>query len=471
MRTLLVTGPGGSGRTTVAAATALAAARRGTRTLVLSTDPVDSLGAALGLPVGAEPVTVEPGLTALRPDPAEAFRRALLGLQDRAASALDLLGAGRLDGEELTPLPGARELALLRALRAISTARAARPADAAQALAGERPSSEPLSSEPLSGEPHADDLRAGHLRAGDLRADDPLACELLVVDLPPVVEALAALALPAQLRRYLQRLLPPERQAARALRPVLGRLAGVPLPAEALYAMAARWDGELAAAQALVESPDTGVLLVAEPGPAAAEAVRTAVAGLALHLLDVRALAANRLLPSGAHGPWGEALLVQQRKTLAEWRDCGWWPADGGPFPTEVPHLGHDPQGTDDLAALAVPGADQLLGGQRLLGGEGPLARPDRDDSWPERDDPWPVRDRLAEDGLLLWRIPLPGAVRGELDLVRRGTELALSVGPFRRIVPLPSALRRCRVAGAALREGVLELRFAPDPDLWPKER
>ncbi|WP_159059186.1 ArsA-related P-loop ATPase, partial [Streptomyces scabiei] len=36
MRTILITGPGGSGRTTVAAATAAEAAREGARTLVLS---------------------------------------------------------------------------------------------------------------------------------------------------------------------------------------------------------------------------------------------------------------------------------------------------------------------------------------------------------------------------------------------------------------------------------------------------
>ncbi|MYR56053.1 ArsA family ATPase, partial [Streptomyces sp. SID625] len=42
MRTLLITGPGGSGRTTVAAATALAAAREGLRTLVLSADRTDT---------------------------------------------------------------------------------------------------------------------------------------------------------------------------------------------------------------------------------------------------------------------------------------------------------------------------------------------------------------------------------------------------------------------------------------------
>ncbi|NEE45101.1 ATP-binding protein, partial [Streptomyces sp. SID8455] len=39
MRTVLVTGPGGAGRTTLAAATARAAARAGTRVLLLTADP------------------------------------------------------------------------------------------------------------------------------------------------------------------------------------------------------------------------------------------------------------------------------------------------------------------------------------------------------------------------------------------------------------------------------------------------
>lgn len=117
MRTLLITGPGGTGRTTVAAATALTAARQGTRTLVLGTDRDDTLGAALGVRTGPAPTSVEPGLTAWRPDAAQGFRDALAALQDRAASALDLLGAARLDPQELTPLPGADDLALLRALQ------------------------------------------------------------------------------------------------------------------------------------------------------------------------------------------------------------------------------------------------------------------------------------------------------------------------------------------------------------------
>ncbi|PAK26189.1 hypothetical protein CJD44_12010 [Streptomyces sp. alain-838] len=390
MRTILITGPGGSGRTTVAAATALAAARQGTRTLLLGADRDDTLGAALGVRTGPEPVTVEPGLTARRPDPAQGFRDGLAALQDRAASALDLLGASRLDPEELTPLPGADELALLRALR-----------DAA--------------------------LAEAH--------------DLLVVDLPPAPRALALLALPEELRRYLRRLLPPERQAARALRPVLGRLAGVPMPAEALYEAAARWDLELAATEAVIADRNTVVRLVAEPGPAGADAVRSTGLGLALRGLRTDLLVANRVLPEEVPADsWLGGPLAQQRKALEEWQ--------GAYDVRTVAHLGRDPRGADDLAALDVP-----------------VVAPDATPA------EWPVADRLAEGGVLVWHIPLPGAVREELDLVRRGDELVVTAGPFRRIVPLPSALRRCTVDGAALREGTLAVRFTPDPRLWPRGR
>ncbi len=395
MRTILITGQGGSGRTTVAAATALDAAREGTRTLVLSADRTDGLGAVLGVATGAEPVRAVPNLTAWRPDAAAGFREDLVAFQRRATSVLDLLGAGRLDAEELTPLPGAEELALLRALR-----------DAALSEA----------------------------------------YDLLVVDLPPSPEALALLGLPEELRRYLRRLLPPERQAARALRPVLGRLAGVPMPAEWLYETAARWDVELAAVAAVVEDPGTSVRLVAEPGPAGADHVRLASVGLALRALPVDLLIANRVLPERTHDTWLAGLVAQQRKTLEEWTEA---PATGRTRPVRgVAHLGHDPRGVDDLTALHVPGAGDV----------------------PARVD-WAVTDRLGDEGVLVWHIPLPGAIRDELDLVRRGDELVVTAGQFRRIVPLPSALRRCTVDGAALRDGELRVRFAPDPRLWPRTR
>ncbi|MGN9760442.1 ArsA family ATPase [Streptomyces sp. SD31] len=392
MRTILITGPGGSGRTTVAAATALAAANNGTRTLVLSADRTDTLGAALGVTTGATPARVTDTLTAWRPDAATGFRDDLAAFQERATAALDLLGASRLDPDEVTPLPGAEEFALLRALR-----------DAA--------------------------LAEAH--------------ELLVVDLPATPHALALLSLPEELRRYLRRLLPSERQAARALRPVLGRLAGVPMPAEWLYDTAARWDVELAAVEAVVADRDTVVRLVAEPGPGGADAVRAATLALALRGLRPDLLVANRVLPE-AEAPadsWLAGPVAQQRKVLEEWGE-----ADHDVH--HIAHLGRDPRGVDDLDALAVPAVNDTSSTVE-----------------------WPVTDRLAEDGVLVWAVPLPGAVRDELDLVRRGDEVVVTAGQFRRIVPLPSALRRCGVDGAALRDGELRIRFAPDPELWPRTR
>lgn len=237
MRIILVTGLGGAGRTTVAAATALAEARAGRRVLLVSAD--------------ADPLLSGDGLRVLRPDPAGDFRREFLALQARSSTALDLLGAAPFEDAELTALPGSGHFALLRALR-----------DAAE---------------------------------GDH--------ELAVVDLPPLTEALALLALPEQLRRYLRRLLPPERQAARALRPMLAQLAGVPMPAQWLYETTGRWETELAAVQAVVEAPTTSVRLVLEPGPAAARALRTARLGLALQRLALDSVVANRLLPMRLRGP------------------------------------------------------------------------------------------------------------------------------------------------------------------------
>jgi arsenite-transporting ATPase len=391
VRTLLVTGTAGSGRTTLAAATAAASARAGGRTLLLTGDRA-AARALLQTP-DDHPGTGVDGLHLAEIDPAAAFRDAVLDLQDRTGSLLGLLGAVPLDPEELTALPGADALALLRALRRAEVTGDASP------------------------------------------------WSLVVVDLPPIREAIALLALPEQLRRYLRRLLPADRQAARALRPVLAQLAGVPMPAEWAYEAAARADRELGAVQAVIDHPDTAVTVVLEPGPAAERALRAARAGLALYGHRLAAVTANRLLPTTSTDPFLAGWSGRQQdhlKALAE--QCA---ADGVAL-NELPHLGREPR---DAAELAVPVPETA---ERAA-------------------EPWSVDERLADQGQFVWSLPLPGADRDSLDLVRRGDELVVDAARFRRIVPLPSALRRCAVAGAALRDGTLRVRFTPDPDLWPR--
>ncbi|MCX4749563.1 ArsA family ATPase [Kitasatospora sp. NBC_01287] len=435
-RTVLVTGDAAA-VPVVAAATALHGARQGLRTLLLAADdPHRLVDEALGLRLAAEarPVPLPaaapgpldgpgsahsldgPGLAhppqcpdpAAAPGPAEgaaegaaapgslhaarideqqAFRAAVAGLDGKLRRGFDLLGVEPLEPDELTALPGTRQLALLRALRV--------PAD---------------------------------------RYD------LVVAAAPPPAELTAALALPEQLDRYLTRLLPEQRQAARALRPLLAAVAGVPMPADWLYSARAWVAGELAATRAVIESARTSVRLVLDADAGSVPGLRRAAAGLALFGHRVDAVVAHRALPAAAldsADPWLAGQAAAERARL-------------GGIGLGVPLLTADRTAADPDAVAA-----QLYGG-------GPGPQPGA--SWP-----WTAEDRLAEDGVLLWRLAAPGAERADLELMRRGDELVVGLGPYRRILPLPGALRRCTVAGAALRDGELTLRFAPDPDLWPR--
>jgi arsenite-transporting ATPase len=393
-RTVLVSGGGGSGRSTIAAALAREAAGTGRTLLRAAADPHRSVDRLLDVRLSPEPTELEGGLFAARLDPQAAFRDAADRLLSRAKPLFDLLGVDPLDRDELSALPGAAHLALLDALRT-------------------------------------------HAARGDW--------DVLVVDAPVVADLLAALALPEQLDRYLARLIPEQRQAARALRPVLAAVAGVPMPSDWVYEARAWAAAELDEVRAVTDVPGTTVRLVldAPSGPRAGAALRQARAGLALHGQRVESLLVNRLVPDGSE-PFLAGLHREQQRQLDALREEWDVPVHG------VPHLGAEPGGADLFARLGLP----------PIGPSGPLPTP------------WPVDDlREGEEGALVWRIPLPGADRAELDLVRRGDDLVLGVGPYRRTVPLPSALRRCTVAGAALRDGVLAVRFTPDPALWPGGR
>ncbi|WP_406197796.1 ArsA family ATPase [Kitasatospora sp. NBC_01560] len=385
-RTILVSGDAAA--PTVAAATALHAARQGRRTLLLAADdPHRTLDAALGTRLEPEPAAYAPGLTVARIDEQSAFRHALGEIGGRLKPALDLLGAEPLDPEELTALPGTARLALLRALPAAEA-------------------------------------------------------DVLVVLAPPPAELIGALALPEQLERYLARLVPEQRQAARALRPLLAGLAGVPMPADWLYEGRSKAAGVLAEARAAITAPGTSVRLVTAADGHPYGELRRIRAGLALHGHRPDAVVVHGALPQAAAGspdPWLAGLARRREEELAALAAT-----------SDVPVL---VTGLAEVTLEAV--ADRLYGS-----GPGPA---------PLAPEPWSVEDRLAEEGLLVWHLALPGADRADLDLVRRGDELVVGLGAHRRVLALPSALRRCTVAGAGLNDGVLAVRFAPDPALWPR--
>jgi arsenite-transporting ATPase len=116
-RTILYTGKGGVGKTSVAAATARRCAEAGARTLVLSTDPAHSLADSLQTEVGAAPTPAGERLWAQQVQAQDELERHWSAVQDWLGGVLAERGVDRIAAEELTVPPGGDELFSLLQLK------------------------------------------------------------------------------------------------------------------------------------------------------------------------------------------------------------------------------------------------------------------------------------------------------------------------------------------------------------------
>jgi arsenite-transporting ATPase len=116
-RTILYTGKGGVGKTSVAAATARRCAAAGARTLVLSTDPAHSLADVLETSLSAEPTDLGGGLWAEQVEAQTELERNWSNVQGWLGSVLVEQGMNRIAAEELSVPPGGDELFSLLELK------------------------------------------------------------------------------------------------------------------------------------------------------------------------------------------------------------------------------------------------------------------------------------------------------------------------------------------------------------------
>jgi arsenite-transporting ATPase len=383
-RIILFTGKGGVGKTTTAAGTATLAARAGQRTLVVSTDAAHSLGDALGITLGAEPTEVEERLWVHQVDAQRRFERSWGEIQGYLMSVLDAAGVDPITAEELTVVPGAEEVLALLELRT-------------------------------------------HALSGDW--------DVIVVDCGPTAETLRLLALPEALGWYMNRVFGVQRRVIKALRPVLTRAAGVPMPEDSVFEAVERLHRDLAQVQQILTEKESTVRLVLTPESVVVAEARRSLTTLSLYGYRVDGVIANRVFPEGDGDAWRQAWVDSQRQVLDEVRQSF----------AEVPiwvstYSSSEPVGADGLAAFC----------RASYAGADPLAVPDGEG---------PMTITRTEAGAEL-RILLPFARRQDVDLARHGDELVVTVGSYRRLLALPTALSRHSVTGARVEDGALRVRF-----------
>lgn len=124
-RVIIYSGKGGTGKTTISAATATMLARGGRRTLVLSSDPAHSLADAIGTPISRDrPTAIAPGLYGLEVDTIYEWRHNLGGFQQFVASTYSSRGVDRSTAAELANQPGLDEILALQ--RVVTEAKSGR---------------------------------------------------------------------------------------------------------------------------------------------------------------------------------------------------------------------------------------------------------------------------------------------------------------------------------------------------------
>ena len=106
MRTILFTGKGGVGKTTLAAATALLCARRGYKTLVISTDAAHSLSDSFGVQLENTPKPIVPNLHGQEISALEEIERKWGEIKAYLTALFASQGVDSIEAEELSIFPG-----------------------------------------------------------------------------------------------------------------------------------------------------------------------------------------------------------------------------------------------------------------------------------------------------------------------------------------------------------------------------
>jgi arsenite-transporting ATPase len=259
-RTILYTGKGGAGKTSVAAATARRCAAAGLRTVVLSTDPAHSLSDSLELQLGPEPTEIGDNLWGQEVEAQREMEDNWAAVQDWLGRLLADRGLMGVAAEELTVPPGMDELFSLLQIK---------------------------------------------------RHHESSRFDVIIVDCAPTGETLRLLSFPDIARWWLDKVLPWERRLVAAARPLARTFMDVPLPSNDVFADVQRLVGNLVAMNEILRDHErTSIRLVMNPDRMVIREAQRTFTYLNLYGYLTDAVVVNKVFPDDVAGTY-----------FANWRD------------------------------------------------------------------------------------------------------------------------------------------------------
>jgi arsenite-transporting ATPase len=253
-----MTGKGGVGKTSVAAATGLRCAELGYKTLVLSTDPAHSLADSFDMELGHDPRQVRPNLWGAELDALMELEGNWGAVKRYITQVLQARGLEGVEAEELAILPGMDEIfSLVRMKR--------------------------------------------HYDEGEF--------DVLIIDSAPTGTALRLLSLPEVAGWYMRRFYKPLQAVSVALRPlvepIFRPIAGFSLPnQEVMDAPYEFYEQIEALEKVLTDNTKTSVRLVTNPEKMVIKESLRAHAYLSLYNVATDMVVANRIIPDEVTDPF-----------------------------------------------------------------------------------------------------------------------------------------------------------------------
>jgi arsenite/tail-anchored protein-transporting ATPase len=275
MRVILMTGKGGVGKTSVAAATGLRCAELGHKTLVLSTDPAHSLADSFDMELGHDPRQVRPNLWGAELDALMELEGNWGAVKRYITQVLQARGLEGVEAEELAILPGMDEIfSLVRMKR--------------------------------------------HYDEGEF--------DVLIIDSAPTGTALRLLSLPEVAGWYMRRFYKPLQAVSAALRPLVEPLfrpiAGFSLPDQQVMEAPYEFYQQIEALEkVLTNNALTSVRLVTNPEKMVIKESLRAHAYLSLYNVATDMVVANRIIPDTVTDPFFKRWKENQQQYRQEIHD------------------------------------------------------------------------------------------------------------------------------------------------------